>query len=351
MQPITSVYDRITAVGPGTPAHAIHKRYWQPIGVSAELAPGQTRPVRALGEDYTLYRGASGQAYLTAARCPHRLTVLHAGWVEGESLRCMYHGWKFDAAGQCVEQPAEDAAYAGQVRIPTWPVQEYAGLVYAWLGGGEPPPLPRFAEFDAPGITPFASIRPPGVWPCNYFQTLENDLDPVHTTFVHRESEPHWHGVPEVSCRETDYGMEITASRPDYERQTWYHFPNLLHLTVFPIPTQPIHFHMLLYTLPVDDGHCMFLVSVALPEAFADKVASGEIVPPGQLPMSAQDIDDLMSGRRRPHGITEEDYLIMVGQGRNADRGHERLGRSDVAIVMLREIWMRAVDRALREAS
>jgi nitrite reductase/ring-hydroxylating ferredoxin subunit len=338
-------FDSITAVGPGTPAGEILRRHWQPVAVSAKLAPRQTKPVRALAEDYTLYRGESGRPYLVAGRCPHRLTVLHAGWVEGESLRCMYHGWKFDQGGQCVEQPAEDPAFTRRVRIGSWPVEEYAGLVFAYLGPGEPPPLPRYPEFDDPGIVPYGGVRPPGVWPCNYFQTLENDLDPVHTTFVHRESEPHWSGVPEVSCVETSYGMEVTAARPGYERKTWYHFPNLLRLTVFPIPTETMFFNMLLYTLPVDDGHCMFLLSVALPPPIAGKVASGELVPPGQLPLTADDIREIQTGERRPSGITEEDYLIMVGQGTNADRENEKLGRSDAAVILLRKIWARAVQQ------
>lgn len=344
------LYDQITRVGPGTPGGNILRRYWHPVWPSHLLAPGRTRPVRALGENYTLYRGDSGQAYLVDAACPHRLTVLHAGWVEGDSLRCMYHGWKFDHTGQCIEQPAEDAGFARDVRIRSYPVQEYAGLIYVYLGQGEPPPLPCFEEFDNPALEALASVRPPGVWACNWFQTIENDLDPVHTSFVHRDSEPHWHGVPQVSAKEARHGLVVTARRGDWERATWYHFPCLLKLSVFPDPSGPLELPMLLYTLPVDDERCMFLVSLAMAPALAQKVRNGDIVPPGQVPLTPQIISDLFSGDRRPQGITEEDYLIMVGQGVNADRSREKLGRSDAAIVLLRDLWRRAVDARLAES-
>lgn len=340
---VQPLYDQMTSVGPDTRAGAVLRRYWHPVWPSAELAPGRTRPVRALGEDYTLYRGASGRAYLVEGRCPHRLTVLHAGWVEGENLRCMYHGWCFDHTGQCVEQPAEEPDYARGVRISTWPVQEYAGLIYAYFGPGKPPELPRFEEFDDPALAVHAAVRPPGVWPCNWFQTMENDLDPVHTSFVHRDSEPHWNAVPIVSAEESDHGMTVYAQRGEWQRVTWYHFPCLLKLTVFPDPQKPLELPMLLYTLPVDEEHCMFFQSLAMPPPLAEKIRSGEVVPPGQLPLTPQIIHDLFSGDRRPQGITEEDYLVMVGQGVNADRSREKLGKSDVAIVLLREIWSRAL--------
>lgn len=340
-------YEEMTAVGPQTRAGQVLRRYWHPVWPSAQLPPGRARPIRALGEDYTLYRGASGRVYLTESRCPHRLTVLHAGWVEGENLRCRYHGWCFDPAGQCIDQPAEDPAYARGVRIRTWPVREYAGLIYAYFGPGPAPELPRFAQFEDPALAVLASVRPPGVWPCNWFQTIENDVDPVHTTFVHRDSEPHWNALPVVSAEQTDFGMTVCARRGDWQRLTWYHFPCLLELTVFPDPNHPLELPMLLYTLPVDDAHCMFFASIAMPPPIAAKIRSGEIVPPGQLPLTPEIIRDLFSGEREPQGITEEDYLVMVGQGVNADRAHERLGKSDVAIVLLREIWSRALqDRA-----
>src|SRR5215208_3001398 len=129
--------------GPGTLAGRFLRMFWQPVCCSYELAAGQALPIRIMSEDLTLYRGQSGTAYLVAGRCAHRGTQLSAGWVEADCIRCFYHGWKYDGTGQCVEQPAEDQAFAPKVRIAGYPVREYIGLIFAYLGEGEPPPLPR----------------------------------------------------------------------------------------------------------------------------------------------------------------------------------------------------------------
>src|SRR6185436_16111132 len=100
--------------GPGTPAGRYLRRFWQPVYHAADLKTGRPVPLRIMGEDYTLYRGESGAVHLTQPRCPHRGTRLSTAWVEGDALRCFYHGWKFGADGQCVEQPAEESSYASK---------------------------------------------------------------------------------------------------------------------------------------------------------------------------------------------------------------------------------------------
>ena len=108
--------------GPGTLAGRYLRRYWQPIYVSENLAKGKIVPIRILGENLALYRGESGKPRVMANECPHRLTVLSTGWVEGETIRCRYHGWRYDESGQCVEQPAEakpfSPKYQNWLRIP-----------------------------------------------------------------------------------------------------------------------------------------------------------------------------------------------------------------------------------------
>src|SRR5712692_85167 len=94
--------------GPGTPMGRLLRQYWQPLALAEDVAPGGAIPVRLMNEDLTLYRGESGAPYLVAQRCAHRRTLLYTGWVEEECLRCMYHGWKYDGSGQCIEMPAED---------------------------------------------------------------------------------------------------------------------------------------------------------------------------------------------------------------------------------------------------
>ncbi len=129
--------------GPGTLAGRYLRSFWQPILLSEELLPERPLRVYVMGEWLTAYRGASGRAYVTEDRCPHRSTQLSLGWVEGDNLRCFYHGWMFGPEGRCVEQPAEgNNTLKDRIRILACPVREYMGMVFAYLGEGEAPEFP-----------------------------------------------------------------------------------------------------------------------------------------------------------------------------------------------------------------
>ena len=108
-------FEEFVHTGPGTLAGRYLRRFWQPICCAYELRTRQALPVKILGEQFTVYRGASGTAYLVGPRCAHRGTQLSVGSVEGECIRCFYHGWKYDGGGQCVEQPAEGQSFADKV--------------------------------------------------------------------------------------------------------------------------------------------------------------------------------------------------------------------------------------------
>ena len=114
----------IARCGPDTLAGRYIRTFWQPVFRSCDLLPGRPKPLRILGEDFTTYRGESGKPYVVGATCAHRLTRMHTGWIEGETLRCFYHGWRFDGAGKCVERPGEKAA-PGNIAIPGYPAEEY----------------------------------------------------------------------------------------------------------------------------------------------------------------------------------------------------------------------------------
>ena len=149
--------------GPGTLAGRYLRRYWQPIYVSETLPMGRIVPIRILGEELALYRGESGKAHVISNECPHRLTRLHIGWIEGETVRCRYHGWRFDESGQCVEQPAEPKPFCERVRkLASYPTLEAHGLIFAYLGEGEPPafrPLPGLEDGAREGWTVSASAE------------------------------------------------------------------------------------------------------------------------------------------------------------------------------------------------
>jgi 5,5'-dehydrodivanillate O-demethylase len=338
--------------GPGTLAGRYLRRFWLPVYRAEDLRPGRAVPLRIMGQDFTLYRGEGGAPHVLDPRCAHRATQLSTGWVEGDCLRCFYHGWKYDATGQCVEQPAEDAAFARKVRIASYPTEEYLGLIFAYLGEGDAPPLPRYADFEREGIVD-AGVN---LLPYNYFNHVENYVDPVHVAFVHRNSEYRGlSGCPSVSAEETEYGMLVQAARPNGGvRLTHFLMPTSLRLKVAPRTPESGWRDMLLWQVPVDDEHhlsCFTVLAQVTGEAAAryreqqDWLVAGtadfdlaEAVLAGKL-----HIDDVEA---RTNLINLQDFVAQRGQGVIADREHERLGRSDAAIILLRQIWSREL-RAL----
>ena len=169
--------------GPGALAGRYLRMFWQPVYHSDDLPSGHAKPIRIMSEDFTLFRGEGGVPHLLAFRCAHRGMQLSPGWIEGDCIRCFYHGWKYDGSGQCVEQPAEPKPFSQKVRIASYPVREYLGLIFAYLGEGEPPPFPRYPEFeDIEGLFEIDSYTRD----CNFFNNVENGGDVAHLGFVHR---------------------------------------------------------------------------------------------------------------------------------------------------------------------
>jgi len=187
--------ERITRIGPGTPCGALMRQYWQPAALVDEFDPRfdprmADRPlkaVRLLGQDFILFRDAAGQWGLLDRDCPHRGADLAFGRHEGDGVRCPFHGWKFDAAGRCLETPAEPwgSTLCQRVRQRSYPVREVSGVLFAWLGdeGSAPPELPAIDAFRAPGSHVFAFK---GLWQCNWLQAFEVGIDPAHASFLHR---------------------------------------------------------------------------------------------------------------------------------------------------------------------
>ena len=166
-----------------------------------------------MSEEFTLYRGASDATYVVGFRCAHRGTQLSLGWVEGDCIRCFYHGWKYDGTGQCVEQPAENESFASKVKIRSYPTQEYLGLVFAYLGDGAAPPFPRYPQLETEGVVDVSSY----IRHCNYFNTLENGVDQAHVPFTHSKSNFTRFGlnwdIPKITAEETEYGVAMYGTR------------------------------------------------------------------------------------------------------------------------------------------
>jgi 5,5'-dehydrodivanillate O-demethylase len=344
----------IAGTGPDTPGGRFMRRFWMPVYRAEDLPQGQAKPIRVMSEDFTLYRGESGKAQVIAYRCPHRGAQMHLGWVEGEDIRCVYHGWKFAGTGECLEQPAEEPGFARKVRIRTYPTREYLGLVYAYFGEGEPPPFPPYPAPLSEGL--IENAAPPLV-PCNYLQCFENSMDEVHVSFVHREGGSHqgMYDLPEISAEETAWGMIRYGRRGNDTRVSLHYMPNCTRVIVPPmagLEGAGGWRELYLNFTPVDDEtnrwFITFLVGVsgAAADAYLEKreqylkklAASGpeedlaREVMAGQVRFSAID---------HPNRVRVQDIAVQAGQGRIADRTNERLGRSDTAIILWRRILAR----------
>jgi 5,5'-dehydrodivanillate O-demethylase len=318
-----------------------------------------------MSEDLTLYRGESGTPYAVAFRCAHRGTQLSTGWVEGEHLRCFYHGWAYDGSGQCIEQPAEPESFCQRIRIRSYPAEEYLGLIFVYLGEGEPPPLPRYPEIDG-DPTAFRELHT-YTWPCNYFNSLEND--PYHGLWVHRDAYEAAGraaaGIPEVRVVETDYGYATYSTRRS-GRTTVNHrlMPNIVYGRRTAVDLEPGAWRdSIMWRVPVDDGHfTSFGVHLTHGSAEATRRAAevrrileeeaktlvaaevlGEAVLRGDLR-----IEDIVDRHRGGRLFNIQDYCSQVAQGVIADREHEHLGREDETLILQRTIWRREL-RALAE--
>lgn len=349
----------LACTGPNTPAGRYMRRFWHPVRVAKDLPAGRAVPIRIMGEDFTLYRGESGRPQVVAFRCAHRGTQLSTGWVEGDCIRCFYHGWRYDASGQCVEQPAEDAGFADKVRIASYPTREYLGLLFAYFGEGAPPPLPRYPAFEGDGILVVRTI----FRPYNFFNSLDNGPDPVHVAFAHSNSAFYaagLQGVPEVSAEETCWGLTVRAKRANGVRVTHAGMPNLSLIKGSPDDEEVGWTDQLAWRVPIDDvSHHSFNINyVHLTGAAAEEYLkaqeqrkskfriSGSVVELGDAVLRGEiTIEDL---RGHPNLINIQDHVAQAGQGPIADRTDERLGRSDVGVILRRKLWLREL-RALAE--
>jgi phenylpropionate dioxygenase-like ring-hydroxylating dioxygenase large terminal subunit len=367
---------RITHVGPGTPMGRLMRRYWQPIALSSELPEPDAAPlrVRLLGEDLIAYRDTSGAVGLVDAFCPHRRAPMFFGRNEEQGLRCVYHGWKFDRAGACVDMPSEppDSLFKSKVRIAAYPTHEAGGFVWAYLGRPEQQPgPPDFEVCRAPATHRFASKTYEA---CNWLQALEGGIDSAHSTFLHnmnlRETSLLRRHPPEIEFEKMPYGLAGAAVH-DLDRDTTYartfHYvlpaqsirASVHDRTGGKNPTPYIHGHI---WVPIDDEQCYvynYLLShspkipIARDFALAQETAYGR-GPDDLLPgfrLKANRDNDYLIDRARQRtrtysgiaGINTQDYALQEGMGPILDRSREHLAHSDRVIILARQLLLEAM--------
>ena len=354
----------LTQVSRGTPCGELLRRYWHPVVAAAELtADKPIRAVKILGEELVVYRDKRGQYGLVGEHCPHRLASLAYGRVDEEGIRCPYHGWKFDCAGNCLEQPAEpaDSTFKDRIKHVAYPVQYLGGLVYAYLGPAPAPLLPRFDFLTRPGLR---LARVIGFSNSNWLQLAENGCDPLHVTFAHAMS---WSGVASapvhMSFDETDWGLIYRSGRPidkrehfAYREQHWL-MPGVTlasegygRMTANDFASLQLA-HALMprgarYNVPLDDTHTMILRLVWNPEGSQAEYDREKILKtPDWQPDPVEPYreyrrmeDKPVLGYDWPKMVSAQDATIQDSMGPIADREGEHLTPSDGGVVIVRKM-------------
>ncbi len=375
--------DRLTRTGKGRPAGEVLRRYWQPAALAEELDGGRpVVPVTLLGERLVLFRDDEGELGLIGRHCLHRGADLCFGRREDNGLRCPFHGWLYGRDGRCLEQPGEPEGSRMRERIRTtsYPVVEKNGVVFAYLGPGEPPAFPNFDCFRAPGSHVFAFK---GLWECNWLQALEIGIDPAHASFLHRflEDEDPKDGYgrqfrdsaaagsnipmtrllrdyprPEIRVEETDFGLRLTALRHMENGLTHVRVTNQIFPGAVCIPMSR-EMTITQWHVPVDDETCYWYSMFTSFDRPVDKdTMRAQRLKEHSLPGYAP-----LKNRRNNYGYNPEeqaartwtgmgfdinvhDQWAVEGMGAIQDRTEEHLASTDIGIVRYRRLLQAAMD-------
>ena len=377
----------LTRVGPGTPMGNLMRQYWVPAMLSSELPEPDSVPVRIrlLGEDLIAFRDSGGRAGLIEQSCPHRGASLFFGRNEEGGLRCVYHGWKFDVGGACLDMPNEPAEsnFKTKVRAVAYPCRERGGVVWTYMGPrATPPPLPDIEANMLPEGEYTISLA---MRECNYFQALEGDIDTSHTSFLHwgavrpQDARPgtfmyyrSQDRAPRYRVVETDFGTMYGAYRPaeedtDYWRIACYLFPFWVI-----IPTGLLG-HQVLFRgwVPIDDTHTMWWSlskrrersGRVRPETDAALAGLGMPYEPmtsdwyGRFRLQPNASNDYLIDREKQRrkesftgieGVHIQDQAVTESEGPIYDRSREHLVSSDTMIIRTRQRLLR-IAHALQE--
>jgi len=282
--------EKLTRVEGEAPMGQLVRRFWIPVLLSADLPGPDCDPVRVrlLGEDLVAFRDTSGRVGLIDPLCAHRCADLFYGRNEENGIRCVYHGWKYDVTGQCVEAPTEpkDSNFRLTVRLRSYPVRERAEVLWTYMGPPElKPELPDFEFMHVPEGHLYASWSTQA---CNFVQAIEGGIDTIHVTTAR-------------------WSISWTLDQPQSARD--------------------------LAAMRVGSG-----VHVAL-------------VPGTHTPQRTRENNYLIDREEQRRfsftgiaGIGEQDFAVQEGMGTIVDRRRERLGVTDGGIVQMRRRLLKAVD-------
>jgi phthalate 4,5-dioxygenase len=388
-------------VGLGTPMGDLMRQYWIPALRSDELADRDGSPlrVRLLGEDLIAFRATSGAIGLIQNACMHRGASLFFGRNEEDGLRCVYHGWKYDVAGQCVDMPNEPAesTFKSKIKATTYPCVERNGVIWTYLGPREtPPPLPDLE----PNLLADSEYSIQTVLrECNWLQAFEGDIDTSHLGFLHlgavkkEDTRPGSFDYYTVANRDprylvvdTEAGTSYGAYRPAEADTTYWRLAHFLFPFWTMIPTGVLGQQIIARAwVPLDDEHVMFW-SISAPRSrlVPGTAGAGEGVVVGGRPAAAAgnrppdfrylpDTTDWLGRSRLVEnkandylidrvsqktdsytgiaGILQQDQAITESMGTIYDRSNEHLGSSDAMVIRTRQRLLRAATALRNEGT
>ncbi len=372
--------ERLCLVHPGTDMGEVFRRYWMPFAVASELGEPDGPPIRVrlLGEDLVAFRDSSGAVGLVDAFCSHRGAPLFYGRNEECGLRCVYHGWKFDRTGACVDLPTEPSTsrFREHVGITAYPTWEGGGMVWAYMGPtGSVPPPPDYEWLRVPP-THFRVSKT--LEACNFLQALEGGIDTAHSSYLHNLdiANPNQlrvlDGHPKLELNYTDYGYSYASIRRIGE--------GLVYLRVyqFVMPSQQMRAGLIDFYgnpsampcisghvwVPVDDFHTAVYNWAYAPDekypitdeqwdAYEHKFGRApEDMIPGTFRLRRNATNDYRIDREMQkyktytgiEGINTQDYAIQEGMGVICDRTKEHPGTTDRAVLAARRLLLEAAD-------
>src|SRR5215470_18030646 len=382
----TKENERLTRVGRGTPMGEFLRRFWLPALLSSELPQADGDPIRTrtLGEDLVAFRDTNGKVGIVDAFCPHRRAPLYFGRNEECGLRCVYHGWKFDTTGQCIDMPSEPAEsdFKERLSVKAYPTYEVGGMIWVYMGPPEyqparPPEMPftRAPENERRGLKFLVEA--------NWLQCLEGELDTAHVSFLHSTFGDDGTGImnlvredgytndrhPRLFVVDTPYGFCYGGRRAQKAGNYYWRVTQFL-LPIFAlIPSASGYTSGATIWMPIDDNHCWrFLVGGSrVPGSTANGSAGSTrrpILPtePGTFRFpDGTEIDTLLPVYRRSNRygldrqvqrkvsfsgmpfIPTQDQAMTEGMGYICDRSQEHLGTTDLTIIHMRRLMLRLV--------
>jgi len=357
--------ERLTRVGPGTPMGELFRCFWLPGLLTEELPTPDGAPIRTriLGEDLVAFRDTNGQVGFIAANCPHRGASLFFGRNEESGIRCVYHGWKFDVTGQCIDMPSEptESNFKAKIKATAYPARERGGVIWIYMGPQER--VPELPELEWARVPEDQCQVSKVLTEANWMQMLEGDIDTSHSMFLHSSTEPSLRQTsrrldmvndrsPRLSVKQTDYGLAYGGRYDTMDGQfnwrvTLWLMPcySIVANKAWPVTARA--------AVPADDEQTnVFSIRYSAVGAFPKIDTGGKRttyrLPDGKFVDTTRQIankeNDYLVDReaqrtRNYTGIErifDQDRAVTDSMGPIGDRTKEHLGTSDLAIVGMR---------------